>query len=124
MISKRLFKVQSANKGKVNPKVMDYTLFYDWKDYNSAQKLPKENRSLLKDIVCIKFERGKFTLQFKTKLTDTEYQKLDFRYKKNMKKNELPTVLHKIKLRGVTKEKVESIPKNLSQIHPENRKLF
>lgn len=116
--------VQNSNRGKVDLKVMDHTSFYDWKDYKSAQKLQKENRTLLKDIVCIKVEREKFKLQFKTKLADTENEELDFLCKKNMKKNGIPIALPKEKLCGVLKEKVDSILHNLSQILPENRKKF
>lgn len=63
----------------------------------------------MKDIVRIKSERGKFILNFKTKLTDTEYQELDFLYKKNMKKDGIPIALPKIKPCGVAREKVENI---------------
>lgn len=65
--------LKSANKGKVDVKVMGHISFYDWKDYKPSQKILKQNRVLLKDIVCVKAERGKFTLQYKTKLTDNDY---------------------------------------------------
>lgn len=97
-----------------------HTSFHDWKDYKSVQKLQKANRTLLKDIVCIKVEREKFKLQFKTKLTDIEYRELDFL----CKKNGIPIALQKLKPCGVPKQKVDSILQNLSQILPENRKQF
>ena len=118
------YAVKSSNSGKVDVNVIDHTSFYSWKDFKSVQKLQKQNRILLKDIVCIKAERGKFILNFKTKLTDTQYQELDFLCKKNMKKDGIPIALPKIKPCGVAREKVESILQNLDQILPENRKLF
>ncbi|KAE9542495.1 hypothetical protein AGLY_003356 [Aphis glycines] len=39
-----------ANKGEVDVEVMDYTNFYDWKDYKSTQKLLKADLTLLKDM--------------------------------------------------------------------------
>lgn len=50
-------------------KVIGHSSFYDWKDYKSSQKFLRQNRVLLKDIVCIKVKIEKFTLHYKIKLT-------------------------------------------------------
>jgi len=115
--------LKSTNKGKVYVNVIEHDSFYDWIDYKSSQKL-KQCSVLLKEIVCIKAERGKFVLRYKTKLTEMEFKELDFICKKNMKKNDILMALPKVQPCGVAKEKVESILQNLKDILPENRKLF
>jgi len=75
-------------------------------------------------MVCIKADRGMFTLKFKTKHTDNEYQEMDFLCKKNMKSKGIPNPIGKTKLCGVSKEKTDSILNNINQILPENRKIF
>ena len=64
---------------------MEHDSFYDWIDYKSSQKL-KQCRVLLKDIVCIKAERGKLVLQYKTKLTETEFKELRLYLQKKYEK--------------------------------------
>lgn len=104
-------------------KVMGHNSFYNWIDYKSSQKL-KQHCVLLKDIVCIKAERGKFILHYKTKLTETEYKELDFICKQNIKPNAFLMALLKVKPCGVAKEKVESILQNFKDILSENLKFF
>ncbi|KAL5239059.1 hypothetical protein ACI65C_006469 [Semiaphis heraclei] len=66
--------VGAANKGNVKIKKMSFSDFFQWKDYKAQQKLLKStNRVLLRDIVSIKAERGKYVLFTKSQFNDEQY---------------------------------------------------
>ncbi|KAG5865026.1 hypothetical protein JTB14_005347 [Gonioctena quinquepunctata] len=100
--------------------------FLKWKDLKSEAKLKKQEKRIdLSDIVQIKATRGNFFLQSKSSLTG-EFEKLDFLYKKAMKKSGIlsQSVPYHTEPRGFPKIKKDAILKNLRDIMPENRKSF
>jgi len=65
--------------------------FFLWKDNKSQIKINKKaNRVLLKDVVALRAERGKFNIYYKTDITNNVYLELDFLNKSHLKKTPLP----------------------------------
>jgi len=70
---------------------MEVSDFFLWKDYKSQIKTNKKaNRVLLKAVVALRAERGKFNIYYKTDITNNVYQELDFLNKSHLKKTPLP----------------------------------
>jgi len=62
---------------------MSFSDCFQWKDYKAQQKLVKStDRVLLRDIISIKTERGKYALFTKSQFNDEQYSTLDFVQKK------------------------------------------
>jgi len=104
---------------------MSFSDFFQWKDYKAQQKLLKStNRVLLRDIVSIKAERGKYVLFTKSQFNDEQYTTLDFLQKKYMNKKGMTLPSSHTENCGIPIEKRDDILSNLSQILPKNRKQF
>lgn len=117
--------VANANSGKTIVKSMRYDNFAQWPSCVSFHKLKKcQSRPLLSDIVYIKAEAEKNTLEYKTcydELCPT--QELDF-----MTKNGIATALKpptfKTCARGICLEKKDDILQKLVPLMPESRRQF
>ena len=117
--------VQLANSGKVNVKPMEISDFYKYKDHSSQYKLKKcEERTYLKDIVCVEVQRNSMKLFARTKHDDNNMIEIDFLKTKLIKRSAIPEPERNQIARGITQERKTGILRKLGDIITHNRLYF
>lgn len=117
--------VQLANSGKVIVKPMEINNFHKYKDHSSQYKLKKcEERTYIKDIVCVEVQRKSMNLFVKTDHDNSNMTEIDFLKTKLIKQYNIPEPETNQKARGITQERKTGILKKLGDLIPQNRLLF
>lgn len=113
--------VQKARK-KVSVKEMMCSDFYNWADWTSKSKLSSmQDRPYMRDIVHVRFTRGKKTLEY-AKTFGGEMKEVDFFMTSKAWKNYKSSP--KQQDRGVEKSKKEDILKKIGRLIPNPQKKF
>lgn len=96
-----------------------------WKDWKSEAKLKSyPERQYLKDIVHLKFTRGKDTPQYKDSCKESVgFKELDFLQPRVLKKG-IPEPVSLGQPKGFPSGKKDQLLQSLKNIIPENRKMF
>ena len=113
--------VKRSSSGNVEVIEANHNKFLQWKKQHSTVKLRRKPK--IKDMACVKFERGKSVMLYKLNHAETHFQELDFLKKKFDAQAALPKPL-RTKPRGISSEKKQSIVKHLCQFMPTPRRCF
>ena len=112
--------IKQSNSGKMDVLEANNEKFLNWTKQQANAKLKQPNFKL-KDIVCVKFVRGK-DMAYKLSHEENDFRELDFL----KKKNDITSFPAKIRNapRGIPEEKNSILPKGLPNSCPSREKGF